>query len=602
VTRTVLIEIRGLRARLIALQRAELRRLLIALAALALAQSALATWITVTTDRDHDLAVDLASALVIGWSFAGTGLFAWWWRPGNVVGSLMFLTGLFWLFNVYTLSNTTAIFVLGYLLSLVSYGFLIHLLLVFPDGRLETRLERAVVIGGYVAVTLLQLTGAFLIDPALVGCEGCPNNPLLITDNQDLYDVYGSLQALFAIAVLTGLVVALVRRWRGWPLGRRTQFAPVLWAGGLSLSLISLQLAVDVLGAPDGVQQAIFFASLIPFALIPFAFLVGLLRSRISRAEAVGDLVAGLAASTEGRGLRDALAEALSDPSLELAYWVPESRGYVNAEGVGVELPGPGEERRWVQVTHDGNRVGAIVHSGRLDDAEELVASVASAAGLRMENERLDAELRARLEELRASRARIVEAGYRERRRVERDLHDGAQQRLLALAMNLKLARSRVDDDPSEAGKLLDEATAELEQATAELRELARGIHPGLLADRGLVPALEALASRAPVQVELTADVERRSAPGVEAAAYFLVSEALTNIAKHAEAERVSVRVGQSKGFLMVEVLDDGRGGADPDGSGLRGLADRVAALDGDFSVADRNGGGTVVRASIPLD
>jgi signal transduction histidine kinase len=589
------------RARLSALSRAELRRLLTGLAALALAHSAVAVWITVTTDRDHDVAVDLVTVLLIGWSFVGTGLFAWWRRPANVVGPLMFLTGFFWFFDVWTLSNATAIFAAGYLLSLVSYGFLIHLLLVFPGGRLETRLERAVVIGGYVAVTVLQFAGAFLIDPALEGCEGCPDNPLLITDSQVPFDVYNAVTSLFAIAVLSGLVVALVRRWRAWPQARRMQFAPVLWAGGLSLSLISLQLAVDVLGASDGLRDAIFLTALVPFAVIPFAFLAGLLRSRISRAEAVGDLVAGLAASAEGRGLRDALAEALSDPSVELAYWVPESGGYVNAEGVRVELPGSGGTRRWAEVTHDAKPVGAIVHDGRLDDAEELVASVASAAGLRMENERLDAELRARLEDLRASRARIVEAGYLERRRVERDLHDGAQQRLMALALNLKLARSKMGDDPAAAGKLLDEATAELEQATTELRELARGIHPGLLTERGLVPALEALASRAPVPVELTADIEPRPTPRVEAATYFLVSEALANVAKHAEAERVSVRVGQGNGSLTVVVLDDGRGGADPDGSGLRGLADRVAALDGDFSVADNDGGGTVVRATIPL-
>jgi signal transduction histidine kinase len=252
-------------------------------------------------------------------------------------------------------------------------------------------------------------------------------------------------------------------------------------------------------------------------------------------------------------------------------------------------------------VTHDGKRVGAIVYDGGPDDAEEMVATIGSAAGLRMENERLAAELRARLEELRASRARIVEAGYQERRRVERDLHDGAQQRLLALSLNLRLARSRLEEDPAGAGELLDEATAELEEATAELRELARGIHPGLLTDRGLVPALEALAARAPVPVELTAEVERRPAPAVEAATYFLVSEALANIAKHSGAERASVRVGQGNGSLTVEVIDDGNGGADPHGSGLRGLADRVAALDGDFSVADRDAGGTLVRASIPL-
>jgi signal transduction histidine kinase len=591
----------GHHARLSALSSSDLRRLLVGLAALTLAQSVVATWITIATGREHDVAADLVAVLVIGWSFAGTGLFAWWRRPANVVGPLMFLTGFFWFFNVYTLSDTTAFFVAGYLLSLVSFAFLIHLLLVFPDGRLETRLERAVVIGGYAAVTVLQLIGAFLIDPALNGCDGCPDNPLLITDDQTPYDIFGSLQSLFSIAILTVLVVALVRRWRAWPRARRMQFAPVLWTGGASLSLVALQLVVDVLGGPDGVERALFLAALVPFAFVPFAFLAGLLRSRISRAEAVGDLVADLGGGAEGRGLRDALAEALSDPTVELAYWVPGSVGYVNAKGVRVELPGPGEARRWEEVSHDGKRVGAIVHDGQLDDAEELVASVASAAGLRMENERLDAELRARLEELRASRARIVEAGYRERRRVERDLHDGAQQRLMALALNLKLARSKMDGDPAEAAKLIDEATAELEQATAELRELARGIHPGLLTERGLVPALEALATRAPVPVELTTEIDGRPGAGAEAAIYFLVSEALANVAKHAEAERVSVRVGQRNGLLTVEVLDDGRGGANPDGSGLRGLADRVAALGGDFSVADKDGGGTVVRASIPL-
>ena len=577
------------------------RRVLPALALLTVAQIAVSVWFTLSSDREHDTALDLVAVLVIGCSFAGAGLFAWWRRPGNIVGPLMFLTGLFWFFNVWVLSDHVGVFVLGYLLSSLSYAFLIHLLLVFPEGRLETRLERVVVAGGYFVVTVLQFTSALLIDPPRDGCDGCPDNPLLITGNQDLYDIHSALQSLLGIAVLTGLVVALVRRWRTWPQSRRMQFAPVLWAGGLSLTLISLQLAVDVLGGPEGVRQAIFLASLVPFALIPFAFLVGLLRSRISRAEAVGVLVAGLSTSTEGRDLRDALAEALSDDSVELAYWVPESGGYVDADGARMELPGEGDARLSAEVNHDGRRVGAIVHAGRLDDAADVVRTVASAAGLRMENERLDAELRARLEDLRASRARIVEAGYRERRRVERDLHDGAQQRLLALGLNLKLARSRLEENPAEAAELLDEATAELEQATAELRELARGIHPGLLTDRGLVPALEALASRAPVPVALTAEVDQRPAAGVEAATYFLVSEALANVAKHARAGRASVSVIQGNGSLTVEVVDDGRGGADPDGSGLRGLADRVAALDGSFSVADHDSGGTVVRASIPL-
>ena len=338
------------------------------------------------------------------------------------------------------------------------------------------------------------------------------------------------------------------------------QFAPVLWAGGLSLSLISLQLAVDVVGVADGLRQANLPRRSGPVrarSRSPSWRACSAAASRAPRRWATS--WRGWPRAPRARGLRDALAEALSDPSVELAYWVPESGGYVDADGARVELPGPGDARRWAEVTHDGKRVGAIVTTGGSTMRRSWSATIASAAGLRMENERLDAELRARLEELRASRARIVEAGYRERRRVERDLHDGAQQRLMALALNLKLARSKMERRPRRGGELLDEATAELEQATAELRELARGIHPGLLTDRGLVPALEALASRAPVPVELTAEVEQRPGAGVEAATYFLVSEALANVAKHAEARAglgaASVRATAS---LTVEVVDDG--------------------------------------------
>jgi signal transduction histidine kinase len=588
----------AVRARLAGLPREDLRRLLFGLAALTLVQSALAVYFVLTTDQEQDTAAGLLAALVVGLSFTSTGLFAWWRRPANPVGLLMWLTGFFWFFSTYTLSDAAVPFVAGFLVTNVSYGLLINLLLVFPDGRLQTRLERMVVAGGYIAVIPMHWVAAVLIEPSENVCEDCRDNPILLVEDQSVYEAWNVLQSLVAIVVLIGLVVALVRRWRGWPRDRRAQFAPVLWAGGLGLAVLSLAIFVDLLTAEGNpVREALFILSLASLAVIPFAFLFGLLRSRISRAEAVGDLIASLGEG-EGRGLREALADALSDPSVELAYWVPESGSYVGADGLRVGLPGPDDDRLSCEVNHEGRRVGAIVHAGKLEDSAELVQAIGSAAGLRMENERLDAELRARLDELHASRARIVEAGYRERRRVERDLHDGAQQRLMALALNLKLARSKLDEDPAQAGDLLDEATADLEQATAEL---ARGIHPGLLTDRGLVPALESLASRAPVPVELNAEIEQRPAAGVEAATYFLVSEALANVAKHAQAQRASVTVGQSNGSLTVEVLDDGRGGADPNGSGLRGLADRVAALDGDFSVDDKDGGGTIVRASIPL-
>jgi signal transduction histidine kinase len=593
--------VRALRARLAALPRERLRRLLLALVALTLVQTAVAVYFVLTTDQDHDVAIDLVAILVIGLSFAGTGLFAWWRRPANPVGLLMWLTGFFWFFNTYTLSDAAVPFVAGFLVTNVSYGLLINLLLVFPDGRLRTRLERMVVAGGYIAVIPMHWVAAVLVQPSENICEDCRDNPILLVEDQSVYEAWSAFQSLVAIAVLIGLVVALARRWRGWPSDRRDQFAPVLWAGGLGLGMLSVSILIDLLTAEGNeLRQVIYLLSLVPLALIPFAFLFGLLRSRISRAEAVGDLIADLGEG-EGRGLREALANALSDPSVELAYWVPESSSYVDADGGRVRLPGPDDARLSCEVNHEGRRVGAIIHAGEREGSVELVEAIGSAAGLRMENERLDAELRARLEELRASRARIVEAGYLERQRVERDLHDGAQQRLLALTLNLKLARSKVEEDPAGAGELLDEVAAELEHATAELRELARGIHPGLLTDRGLVPALEALASRATVPVELTTEIEQRPTPGVEAAAYFLVSEALANIAKHAGAGSASVAVAQRNGTLTVEVLDDGRGGADANGSGLQGLADRVAALEGTFTVSDRVEGGTAVRASIPL-
>jgi signal transduction histidine kinase len=217
------------------------------------------------------------------------------------------------------------------------------------------------------------------------------------------------------------------------------------------------------------------------------------------------------------------------------------------------------------------------------------------------ENVRLDAELQSRLEELRESRARIVEAGYAERRRLERDLHDGAQQRLVALALALRRARAQLDRDPAAAGQLLDEATGELAEATEELRELARGIHPPVLTDRGLVPALEALAGRAPLPVSVEAAGVQPAPPAVEAAAYFVVSEALTNVARHADAETAVVRVASVNGSLEVAVSDDGKGGADTGaGSGLRGLSDRVAALDGVLEVESSKGGGTTIRAVMP--
>jgi signal transduction histidine kinase len=258
--------------------------------------------------------------------------------------------------------------------------------------------------------------------------------------------------------------------------------------------------------------------------------------------------------------------------------------------------------RSWTAVELEGRPVGAIVYDIALCAEPDLVRSVAAAAGLAVHNEQLQAQLRARVEQLRASRARIVEAAGQERRRLERNLHDGAQQRLVALSLTVRMAQGKVHCDPEKADEMLAGAAQELKLAQEELRELARGIHPAVLSDRGLEPALEAVAGRSPVPVALEGVPEERLPEPIEAAAYFVVAEALTNVAKYASASHASVRVSRVNGSAFVEIDDDGCGGADPArGSGLRGLADRVGALDGKLAITSPPGGGTRLRAEIPV-
>ena len=299
--------------------------------------------------------------------------------------------------------------------------------------------------------------------------------------------------------------------------------------------------------------------------------------------------------------LRDALANALGDPTLVVGHWSAEAAGYVDARGAPVELPGADAGRGVTLLARNGAPLAAIIHDPVLLDDPGLVAAVAGALRLAVENERLQGEVEAQLDEVRASRARIVEAGDAERRRVERDLHDGAQQRLVSLTLALRLARSKAgaDIDPALAASL-DEASAEARAALAELRELARGIHPQILTGSGLGPALETLAGRSPVGVTVNVGGGRYPA-AIEGAAYFAVSEGLANVAKYSNAGHVDIRGGWAAGTLTIEIADDGVGGADAGrGSGLRGLADRLAALDGTLEVVSPVGGGTRLLARIP--
>ena len=296
--------------------------------------------------------------------------------------------------------------------------------------------------------------------------------------------------------------------------------------------------------------------------------------------------------------VREMLAESLGDRSLSIAYWLADRGIFVDERGWPAELPAPGSGRAWTAVERDGQRVAAIIHDDELDAGADLVNAAAATAALAIDNERLKADLRARVQDLRRSRLRIVEAADEARRRLERDLHDGAQQQLVSLALDLRLLRARLGDD--DAAPLVEQASARLVDALAELRELARGIHPAILSERGLEPAVEVLAERCPTVVDWSVELGERLLPSVEAAAYFVISEGLTNVAKYVPDGHAVVRVRRAGDALEVLVQDDGPGGAGFSGSGLRGLADRVAALEGTLALDSEPGQGTRLTARVP--
>jgi signal transduction histidine kinase len=294
------------------------------------------------------------------------------------------------------------------------------------------------------------------------------------------------------------------------------------------------------------------------------------------------------------------LAESLGDRTLSIAYWLPDRGVFVDDAGRPVTLPDVGSGRAWTAVERDGRRLAAILHDAELDTSPELVQAAAAAASLALDNERLKADLRARVEELRESRVRIVEAADAGRRQIERDLHDGAQQQLVSLALDLRMLKARLHDPESAA--MVDELAGKLSMALDELRELARGIHPAVLTAQGLGPAIESLAQRTSVPVSTDVDLgDQRLAPALEAAAYFLVAEALTNVVRYARASSAEVEVRRDGDEVVVAVRDDGVGGARMEaGSGLRGLADRISALEGTLRIESPPGGGTRLEARFP--
>jgi signal transduction histidine kinase len=518
------------------------------------------------------------------------GLIAWSRRPESRFGLLMVAAGFGIFLSSFTWANLALPLTIGQAFDLLPAVLFLHVFLSFPTGRLESPFERALVGAGYVTALGLQFVGMML------GGFG-PDNLLELTAQPDAaHDLLRFQLVVLSALALAGIAILAARRHtEGRPLRRSVSLLVDSFALGLLMIAVLFLTAVAEGPAFETIRRATFLV----IGLAPVAFLIGLFHTRLRRS-AVGDLVVELRADPTPAELTDALARTLRDPSLTLAYWLREFHSWATADGRSVVLPQEGEGRATTLIDRDGEHVAALVHDPSLRDEPELLDAVTAAAGISLENAQLHVELRARLEELRGSRERIVEAGLKERQRLERNLHDGAQQRLIALALELSLLEERLEAD-SEARTRLRLARREISLSLEELRDVARGLHPAVVSGHGLAVALESLAARASLPVRLTVDVQGRLHEKLEVAAYYVVSESLANVAKHARATAATVEVARANGQLLVEVVDDGVGGADTErGTGLRGLADRVEALGGRLRVWTPRGGGTRVRAEIP--
>ena len=564
------------------------RNLLIALAVAAAVLELLALR-PVLFDTDAPIVwLDVVFSLT-GGSFAAFGLVAWRRRPDSRSGALMTATG-FLLFVPPVLGqvdsalvSTVWIFVVDWWI----FPFVALCLTLLSRGRLQGRLDRGLVAAYALPLAVLQL--AWLLFAEMEG-----QNLLLVSADEDVAHTIDRLQRGTLVASCAATIAVIGVRWWQASAPRRRALLPSV-AGAFALSCFAALLLNDLITGER--SETLLWLAACSLVTVPAAFLAGLLRSRLARGGLAGLFPA--LGTLRGAELDAALGRALGDPGLAVAYWLPEYLSYADAEGRPVTLPEPGDDRTVAPVERGGSQIAVLVHDASLDDDPELVDAVCAAAAIAIENAQLLVESQARLTELRASRERIVAAGDAERRRLERNLHDGAQQRLVSIAIQLRLLRNRVGDDPA-AEELVAAASEELARSLDELRELARGLHPAVL-EHGLAAALQSLATRAPVATTVNYEPAGRLPEPVELAAYFVASEALTNVAKYAHATSASVRVWQLGGNAAIEIADDGIGGADDTrGSGLRGLADRVEALDGRLRVTSRPGHGTTIVAELP--
>jgi signal transduction histidine kinase len=568
-----------------------------ALIVIAVTSAALAgvqwAWIA---DLDAPFGWLLESFGVIGFITVAAGLWLWDRRPSNRTGLLLVVAGLCEMAAGYGNTPNRFTTLVGQLMAEAAIAALAHLVLAFPSGQLRTRLDRRLVVAHYVVSIGMQV-------PMYVFAPTDPSSfpALQIAGHEQWVTRCNDLQGLLTGAILVVAAWIVWQRWRSAPIRSQRFALGVVYAYGIFV-LLSFPLTSRLLRPQfDWSVYTLFEVQLTIIVGVPFVYVTAMLSGGLARTVEIGELARWMSLPDDVRPpLRRALAEALGDPSLQVLYRVNDDGPdptYVDVDGTPATVPdGPD---RSVSIVHGptGERA-AIVYDGRLLGEPELVDAAGSVVALAIDRERLQAELVASKSEVQQSRLRIVEQAELERRRLARDLHDGVQGRLVAAALRAgRLADG--EPDPAEAARVRDE----IDSAITELRHLVQGVMPALLVERGLVAAAEELVDRSPVPARLSVGAAPVSLSWpVASAAYFVVAEALANVAKHARASGVDVHLESFAGVLRLSVVDDGVGGAAMRGSGLRGLADRVAALDGTFHLSSEPGRGTRVEVELPCE
>ena len=589
------------------------RRAVFVIGAAGILLTALAATIPLSGDMPYKVGLAERQALIVAAPIA-VGLYAW--RDGTHArfGRLLVLAGFLWSLTALAGSDDELVYSIGRVAGWFVEAAMVYLILAFPSGRLTTRVDRVLAIAIFAVVAVLFLPTALIAEsypsPSQIStCDAtCPDNAFSLLDSEPavLDALIVPLREILAALLLIAVVVRLADRIRRATRLMRRTLVPVLVAAIVrTLSLVAA-FGIRAGGPGEAALIASSGAVALGLPLICLGFFIGLIRWRLTIADRLLALAQMLSRPNSGTRLRDVIARALGDPSLELAIWRRREgdAGWTDVGGAPTSLPPPSSNRLVTVIRDRHQPVGAVIHDGALSEQLPFVEAVAGYAFVWEENHQLAARVQESLEDLRESRARVLAAADEERRRIERDLHDGGQQRLVALRIRLELAEQEMLEDPDEARRMLHRLGDDVDATLEELRSLAAGVYPSLLAGRGLYDALRTAALQSSLPVTVAVDGADRYSDDVETAAYFCCVEAMQNAAKHApEANGVAVSLSRN-GDLRFEVRDDGPGfaaGEIAPGSGLLNMRDRMDAVGGRLEVSSEVGSGTTVIGTIPM-